>query len=140
MCKTPFLNHNVTEWYICIQHSKDASPCTFTAATQIRSASHSSTSVCETERTRLATAVREIGFRSIFALVHQRVRDRTDEAHVDSEAEAKVLVFCVVSIECRRFAEASQILEPLCVPMFHHWGALRVSEDLWFFTEPAPQP
>ena len=34
-----------------------------------------------------------------FALVHQRVRDSTDEAHVDPEAEAKVLILCIVSIE-----------------------------------------
>ena len=45
-----------------------------------------------------------------FALVHQRSRDRTDEAHVDSEAEAKVLTIYVVSIERRRLAQASRSL------------------------------
>ena len=39
-----------------------------------------------------------------FALVHQCVRDRADEAHVDSEAEAKFLIICTVSIERRRLA------------------------------------
>ena len=42
----------------------------------------------------------------LFAIVHQRVRDRTDEAHVDSEAEATVLILCVVSIERRWLARA----------------------------------
>ena len=39
-----------------------------------------------------------------FARIH--VRDSTDEAHVDSEAEAKVLILCVVSIERRWLAQA----------------------------------
>ena len=30
---------------------------------------------------------------------------------MDSEAEAKVLIFCIVSIKQRRFAQASQVLE-----------------------------
>ena len=34
-----------------------------------------------------------------FALVHQRLRDCVDEAHVDSEAETKVLMLCIVSVE-----------------------------------------
>ena len=37
------------------------------------------------------TATREIGFRLISKIVHQRVRDRTDETHVDSETEATSL-------------------------------------------------
>ena len=45
------------------------------------------------------TAAREIGCGSIFASVHHLVRNRTDEAHVYSEAESKVLVPCIVSIQ-----------------------------------------
>ena len=41
-----------------------------------------------------------------FARIHQRMRDRTDEAHVNSEAEAKVLILCVVYIERRWLAQA----------------------------------
>ena len=43
-----------------------------------------------------------IGFSFGFALVNQRVRDRTDEAHVDSEAETEFLIICIVSSERRR--------------------------------------
>ena len=39
-----------------------------------------------------------------FALVHQCVRDRTDEAHVE-ETEAEVLTTSIVSIERWRFAK-----------------------------------
>ena len=53
-----------------------------------------------------------------FALVHQRVRDRTDDAHVDSEAGTGVLTLCVVSIERRRLAQASQVLEQFGIQMF----------------------
>ena len=45
-----------------------------------------------------------------FSLVHQLLRDCADEAHVDSEAEAKLMVLCIVSIERRRLALASQVL------------------------------
>ena len=55
-----------------------------------------------------------------FALVSQRVRDRTDEAHVDSEAEAKVLIVSIVSIERGWLAQASQILEQLGIQRFRH--------------------
>ena len=61
------------------------------------------------------TAAREIGFPLDFASVHQRVTNRTDEAHVYSEAESKVLVLCIVSIERRRLAQASQVLQQLCI-------------------------
>ena len=57
-----------------------------------------------------------------FALVHQRVRDRTDEPHVDSEAEEKVLILCVVSIERRWLAQASQVLEQFGIKRFRHSG------------------
>ena len=57
-----------------------------------------------------------------FASVHQRVRNRTDEAHVYSEAESKVLVLCIVSIERRRLAQASQVLEQLCIQRFGSGG------------------
>ena len=53
-----------------------------------------------------------------FAFVHQRVRDRTDEAHVYSEADAKVVVLCIVSIERGWLAQASQVLEHLCIQRF----------------------
>ena len=35
---------------------------------------------------------RKLEFPLDFAFVHQRVRDRTDDAHVDSAAEAKILI------------------------------------------------
>ena len=53
-----------------------------------------------------------------FALVHQRVRHRTDEAHVDSETEAEVLIVCTVSIERWRLAQSSQLLEQVCIQRF----------------------
>ena len=46
-----------------------------------------------------------------FALLHQRLGDCPDEAHVDSEAEAKLLILWIVSIERRRLAQASEVLE-----------------------------
>ena len=51
-----------------------------------------------------------------FALVHQRVRDHTDEAHVDSEAGAEVLIISIVSIERWRLAQASRVLEQVFIP------------------------
>ena len=45
-----------------------------------------------------------------FASVHQLLRDCADEAHVDSVAEAKVLILCIVNIERRPLAQASQVL------------------------------
>ena len=53
-----------------------------------------------------------------FASVHHLVRNRTDEAHVYSEAESKVLALCIVSIERWRLAQASQVLEQLCIQRF----------------------
>ena len=50
-----------------------------------------------------------------FALVHQRLRDCAGEAHVDSEAEAKLLVLCIVSVERRWLAQASQVLEQFVI-------------------------
>ena len=57
-----------------------------------------------------------------FASVHQCVRNRTDEAHVYFEAESKVSVLCIVSIERRRLAQASQVLEQLCIQRFGSGG------------------
>ena len=57
-----------------------------------------------------------------FASVQQLVRNRTDEAHVYSEAETKVVVICIVSIERRRLAKASQVLEQLCIQRFGSSG------------------
>ena len=53
-----------------------------------------------------------------FASAHHLVRNRTDEAHVYSEAESKVLVLCIDSIERRRLTQASQVLEQLCIQTF----------------------
>ena len=53
-----------------------------------------------------------------FALVHQRVSNRTDEAHVG--AEAKVLILCIVSIERRWLAQASQVFEQVCIKRLRH--------------------
>ena len=50
-----------------------------------------------------------------FTHVHHLVRNRTVEAHMYSEAESKVLVLCIVSIERRRLAQACQVLEQLCI-------------------------
>ena len=44
-----------------------------------------------------------------FVFVHQRERDRTDDAHVDSQAEARVLIMSVVSIERWRPAQACHV-------------------------------
>ena len=60
---------------------------------------------------------------SCYALVHQRVRDLTDEAHVDSEAETKVLIICVVSIERWRLVQAPQVLEQVGIEKFRHCEA-----------------
>ena len=57
-----------------------------------------------------------------FASVHQLVRNRTDEAHVYSEAESKTFVLCIVSIERRRLAQASQVLEQPCIQRFGSGG------------------
>ena len=64
-------------------------------------------------RPALARLPRGIPFH--FISVHQGVKERTDEAHVGSEAEAKASMFCVVSIERRWLAQASQVLEQLSV-------------------------
>ena len=66
------------------------------------------------------TAAREIGLRLDFALVHQRLRDCCDEDHVHSEAEAKVLILCIVSVERRWLAQASQVLEQFGIKRFRH--------------------
>ena len=55
-----------------------------------------------------------------FASVHHLVRNRTDEAHVYSEAESKVLVLCIVSFERRRLSQASQVLEHSAVITVHN--------------------
>ena len=54
-----------------------------------------------------------------FASIHQLVRNRTD---VYSEAESKVFVLCIVSIERQRLAQASQVLEQPCVQRFGSGG------------------
>ena len=73
-----------------------------------------------------------------FAFVHQRLRHGTDEAHVDWQAEAKVLVFCIISVERWRLAQASQVLEQICAQKFHRLEAQCFSEYLRFFTDLAP--
>ena len=67
-----------------------------------------------------------------FASVHQLVRNRTDEANVYSEAESKVLVLCIVSIERRRLAQTSQALEQLCIQRSSSSGHNR-SQVPWRF-------
>ena len=57
-----------------------------------------------------------------FASVRQLVRNRTDEAHVYSEAESTVLLLCIVPVERRRLAQASQVLEQLCIQTFGSGG------------------
>ena len=73
-----------------------------------------------------------------FAFLYQRLRDRTDQAHVDTKTVAKDMVFCIVSIERWRLARASQVFEQICAQRFRHWEELRFSEDLRFFTKPGP--
>ena len=75
-----------------------------------------------------------------FALVHQRVRDHTDEAHVDSEAEAKVLILCVVSIEQRWLAQPSQVLEQFGIKRFRQGRDSVASSWISGFNELAPLP
>ena len=75
-----------------------------------------------------------------FPLVHQRVRDRTDEAHVDSEAEAKVLILCAVSIERRWLPQPSQVLEQFGIKRFRHSRDSVASSWISGFNEPAPVP
>ena len=55
-----------------------------------------------------------------FASVHRLLRDCADEAHVDSEPEAKVLIPCIVSIERWQLAQASQVLERFGIKRFRH--------------------
>ena len=55
-----------------------------------------------------------------FTSIHQRFRDSANEAHVDSEAEAEIFVICIVSIERRRLAHSSQILEQVCIQRVRH--------------------
>ena len=67
---------------------------------------------------RAVTGAREIGIAFCFAFLHQRLRGRTDDAHVESKGEAKVLVFCIVSIERWRFAKAlKSSLHPKVPPL-----------------------
>ena len=73
-----------------------------------------------------------------FTSVHQLVRNRTDEANVYSEAESQVLVLCIVSIKRRRLAQASQVLEQLCIQRFGSSGQklplVRMSA-IWFWCQ-----
>ena len=80
---------------------------------------HATLQVCFAQRSHGSQGDR---FSLDFACVHQFVRNRTDEAHVDSEAEAKVLILCIVSNERRRLAQASQVLEQLCIQRFGSSG------------------
>ena len=73
-----------------------------------------------------------------FASVHQLLRDCADEAHVDSEAEAKVLILCIVSLERRRLAQASQVLQQFGIKRFRHSRSSAASSQICGFNEPAP--
>ena len=75
-----------------------------------------------------------------FASVHQLLRDCADEAHVDSEAEGEVLILCIVSVERRRSAHASQVLEQLGITKFRHSRSSVASSQTGGFNEQAPLP
>ena len=62
-----------------------------------------------------------------FALIRQRVRDRKDQAYVDSEAEAEALIISIVSVERWWLAQASQVLEQVCVQRYRHCEAIEAS-------------
>ena len=62
-----------------------------------------------------------------FALVHQRVRDRKDQAHVDSETVAEALIISIVSVERWWLAQASQVLEQVCKKKYRHCEAIEAS-------------
>ena len=62
-----------------------------------------------------------------FALVHQRVRDRRDQAHVDSETVAEALIISTVSVGRWWLAQASQVLEQVCVQRYRHCEAIEAS-------------
>ena len=65
-----------------------------------------------------------------FTHVHHLVRNRTVEAHMYSEAESKVLVLCIVSIERRRLAQACQVLEQLCIQRLSRAGQEKGEEKV----------
>ena len=75
-----------------------------------------------------------------FAPVHQLLRDCADEAHVDSDAEKKVLILCIESIERRGLAQASQVLEQFGIKRFRHSRSSVASSQMSGFNEPAPLP
>ena len=103
------------EQCMCMQHFKCASPSAFTAARENRISFH-------------------------FALAHQRLRDCADEAHVDSEAETKDLILCIASIERKRFAQASQVLEQFGIKRFRHSQYSAATSWICGFNERAPLP
>ena len=45
------------------------------------------------------------------AFLHQRLRDRSDKADVDSNTEADFMKICIGSVERWRLAQASQVLD-----------------------------
>ena len=63
---------------------------------------------------------------------HQRVRERADDAHEDSKAEAEFLITCIVSVERRRLAQASQVLEHRQQEVSSMWSLSCFSENLRF--------
>ena len=78
-----------------------------------------------------------------FVHVHQRLRGCADEANVDAEAAAKVLILCIVSVERRWLVQASQVLEQFGIKRFRHsrsTGRYRTSSWINGFNEPAPLP
>ena len=85
---------------------------------------HATLQVCFTQRSHGSQGDR---ISLDFASVHQLVRNRTDEAHVHPEAESKVLVLCIVSIERRRLAlssSASRDSVPAAIPVHNTRGVV----------------
>ena len=64
-----------------------------------------------------------------FVFVHQRVRDRTADAHVDSKA--RVLIISVVSIERWRLAQACQFLEQVFLRCCFGWSCFGAAFTSW---------
>ena len=75
-----------------------------------------------------------------FALVHQWSRDCADEAHVNSDAEAKVLILCIFSVERWWLAQAFQVLEQFGIKRFRQCRDSAASSRISGFNEPAPLP
>ena len=96
-----------SEWQICVLHLEESFP-------------------------RAGTACSEIVFFFGLTSVSQLLRDWTDEAHVDPETEAEVLVLSIGTTKHRWLARTSPVFEQLYIKRFRR-------KDL-HFSNAVPQP